>query len=72
MARSNITTASWDGDRLIINWFGVPAHPNDTGARWSKDRLIFEGLAESKGWKLEEKPTAEEALALIVRWQRGG
>lgn len=69
---SNMTTAEWQGDKLVIHWFGIPAHPNDTGAEWTGTHLFFEGIQESKQWALPEKPTAEEALDLILVWQSQG
>lgn len=69
----NVTTAQWDGDFLIINWFGIPAHENDpAGARWNNGKLFFEGLSESNAWKLAEKPSPERALQLIANWQNYG
>lgn len=71
MTRSrHTTTAHWEDDNLMIGWFGMSP---DYAACWDIRRgqgvLVFEGLSESKAWKLDSKPSAEEALALIINWQ---
>lgn len=63
------TTAEWFGDHLQINWFGMKALLSDQGARWTGTHLVFYGTDESMKRKLDEKPTAEEALDIISCWQ---
>lgn len=70
--KKGVTCAEWIGDNLLIHWFGIRADADDTGAIWRNGRLIFEGLSQSKGWKLDEKPSAEKALEMIYAWQREG
>lgn len=67
------TVAEWRGDELFIHWFGMEADEPD--AFWRGDdrpALLFHGLAQSKAWPRAERPTADEALALINDWQRYG
>lgn len=66
------TTAQWNGDELVINWFGIPAEEFDSGARWTGRALVFDGLAQTKAWPLANKPTPDEALRLIRDWQYYG
>ena len=76
--KRGVTSAEWDGNHLVIHWFGIRALDSDTGAHWNPNRfpnagaLVFEGLSVSKGWKLSEKPSAEKALRMIQDWQNYG
>lgn len=69
------TVAAWDGDELIIHWYGMDCTGDDPAAYWRGDErpaLIFHGMARSKAWPMAQKPSAEEALNLIVDWQNHG
>jgi hypothetical protein len=66
------TVAEWNGNELIIHWFGMRSEPDEVGAYYrsgERPALIFDGLSETKAWPMAEKPTAERALELIQNWQ---
>lgn len=71
------TSAKWDGDDLIIFWYG--ADEPDYAGQWETRRgpdgrngtLHFSGAGEDMVARYYEKPTAEEALFKILSWQMG-
>lgn len=64
----NKTTAYWANDILMVHWYGGRA---DEAAWWleRRSRLVFDSYTDTKQGSFDTKPTADEALAVIINWQ---
>lgn len=73
------TTARWDDTALMVRWYGDKVETEEAYFRTLRPNhpsgrpfcLIFDGNDETLKKYYYEKPSAEEALSVILAWQNG-
>lgn len=72
------TNAVWNDNMLMVRWYG--SKELEEAAFWELRKgadgrigtLHFDGCCQSLAKRLYEKPSAQEALAIILNWQFNG